>query len=135
MASCTSTRYILYFVWFLKFSGCQCESTIPCYVFLYNSQKNSLENITTEVCQNWDFSYHTCICMHDFQAKLGGSQRDQGGWTVCSLPVLLTSFELASPIKVCFFSPFFHLMFRKTVYMQTEHQIIFKCLMYFFQGF
>ena len=46
--------------------------------------------------------------IRDFQAKLGGSQREQGGWTVYSLPVLLTSFELASPINVCLFLwPFF----------------------------
>ena len=46
--------------------------------------------------------------IRDFQAKLGGSQQDRGGWTVCSLPVLLTFLELASPINVCLFLlPFF----------------------------
>ena len=52
MASCTITRFVFYFVWLLKFSGCQCESSILYYVFLYNSEKNSLENITTKLCQN-----------------------------------------------------------------------------------
>ena len=61
MASCTITRFILCFVWLLKFSGCQCESSILYYMFLYNSQKNSLENITAKLCQNWDFSYPTRI--------------------------------------------------------------------------
>ena len=100
-------RYLIYFIFWMVFKvfWMSVWVSILCYVFLYNSQKNSLENITTELCQNWDFSYPTRIFIGilDFQAKLGGSQRDWGGWTVCNLPVLLTSFELASPINVCLF--------------------------------
>ena len=36
-------------------------------------------------CQNWDFSHPDCILVgiQDFQAKLGESQQNQDGWTVC----------------------------------------------------
>ena len=53
-------KYSIYFIFCMVFKVFWMSVWVKykfCYVFLYDSQKNSLENITTELCQNWDFSY------------------------------------------------------------------------------
>ena len=135
-SSCTITRFVLYFVWLLKFSGCQCESSILYYVFLYNSQKNSLENITTKLCQNQDFFLsHSHPIFRIFKQNwedpnenrvVGQSASFQFFQLPLNWPVLSTF--------VCFCGPFFHLMFHKTVYIKNEHQNHLQMLNVFFHA-